>query len=108
MTRSRPAGRRTLSAWKNSPWATCASPAPHPGPAAEAGNYSERPVVHARRDGDQACLLVRAGPDDPVPAGWQAHPVGLEELALAYLREPAAARPGPARGQDTPTSEVTR
>jgi len=78
------------------------------GPAAEAGNYSERPVVHARRDGDQACLLVRAGPDDPVPAGWQAHPVGLEELALAYLREPAAARPGPARGQDTPTSEVTR
>jgi len=78
------------------------------GPAAEAGNYSERLVVHARRDGDQACLLVRAGPDDPVPAGWQAHPVGLEELALAYLREPAAARPGPARGQDTPTSEVTR
>jgi ABC-2 type transport system ATP-binding protein len=43
--------------------------------------------------------------DDPVPPGWEAHPVSLEELVLAYLREPgAAALPGPAREP----SEVTR
>ncbi len=53
-------------------------------------------------------------PHDPVPPGWEAHPVGLEELALAYLREPgAAALPGPARGRALPLetgepSEVTR
>ena len=79
------------------------------GPAAEAGNYAQRPVVHLRRAGPQAHLLVRATADDPVPPGWQAHPVGLEELALGYLREPgAAALPGPGRGRGTQTSEVTK
>ena len=79
------------------------------GPAAGADGYSERPVVHVRRAGAQAHLLVRATADDPVPPGWEAHPVGLEELALAYLREPgAAALPGPARGRDAELSEVTR
>jgi len=73
------------------------------GPAAEADRYAERPVVHIRRAAAQAHLLVRAGADDPVPPGWEAHPVGLEELALAYLREPgAAALPGPARGRALP------
>ena len=72
------------------------------GPAAEADRYTERPVVHVRRAEAHAHLLVRAGPDDPVPPGWEAHPVGLEELALAYLREPgAAALPGPARPAET-------
>jgi hypothetical protein len=58
--------------------------------------------------------LVRVTADDPVPPGWQAHLVGLEELALGYLRGPgAAALPGPDRGQALPlendeTSEVTR
>ena len=62
------------------------------GPAAEADRYAERlSVVHARRGEAQAHLLVRATADEPVPPGWEAHPVGLEELALAYLREPAAA-----------------
>ena len=71
------------------------------GPAAEAATYAERPVVHVRRGEAQAHLLVRATADDPVPPGWEAHPVGLEELALAYLREPgAAALPGPARRRD--------
>ena len=66
-------------------------------------------VVHVRRAEAQAHLLVRATADDPVPPGWEAHPVGLEELALAYLREPgAAALPGPARGRDAEPSEVTR
>ena len=84
------------------------------GPAAEAGNYAGRPVVHLRRDPAHAHLLVRATADDPVPPGWQAHLVGLEELALAYLREPgAAALPGPHCGQALPlgngeTSEVAK
>jgi ABC-2 type transport system ATP-binding protein len=70
------------------------------GPAAEADRYAERPVVHVRRAAAQAHLLVRATAEDPVPPGWEAHPVGLEELALGYLREPgAAALPGPARGR---------
>ncbi len=79
------------------------------GPAAEAERYAERPVVHARRAEAQAHLLVRATADDPVPPRWESHPVGLEELALAYLREPgAAALPGPARGRDAEPSEVTK
>jgi len=84
------------------------------GPAAEAGNYAGRPVMGLRRDPAQAHLLVRATADDPVPPGWQAHLVGLEELALGYLRGPgAAALPGPDRGQALPlendeTSEVTK
>jgi ABC-2 type transport system ATP-binding protein len=79
------------------------------GPAAEADRYAQRPVVHVRRGGAQAHLLVRATAEDPVPPGWEAHPVGLEELTLAYLREPAAAAlPGPARSQDTERAEVTR
>ncbi len=84
------------------------------GPAAEADRYAGRPVVHVRRAAAQAHLLVRATAEDPVPLGWEAHPVGLEELALAYLREPdAAALPGPARGRALPLetgepSEVTK
>src|SRR5215467_2154989 len=84
------------------------------GPAAEVDRYTERPVVHVRRAEAQAHLLVRATADDPVPPGWEAHPVGLEELALGYLREPGAASgPGPARGRARPLetaqpSEVTR
>ena len=71
------------------------------GPAAGADRYSERPVVHVRRAQAQAHLLVRATADDPVPPGFQAHPVGLEELAIAYLREPdAAALPGPTRDRN--------
>jgi ABC-2 type transport system ATP-binding protein len=79
------------------------------GPAAEAGRYAQRPVVHVRRGEAQAHLLVRATADDPVPPGWEAHPVSLEELTLAYLREPgAAALPGPARARDTEPSEVAK
>ena len=78
------------------------------GPAAEAARYAERPVVHAGRAGAQAHLLVRATAADPVPPGWEARPVGLEELALAYLREPgAAAPPAPPRTPDSATA-VTR
>jgi ABC-2 type transport system ATP-binding protein len=79
------------------------------GPAAEVDRYTERPVVHVRRAEAQAHLLVRASVDDPVPPGWEAHPVGLEELAMAYLREPSAGTlPGPARRRHAQPSEVTR
>jgi len=78
------------------------------GPAAEVARYAGQPVVHIRRAEAVAHLLVRASADDPVPPGWEAHPVGMEELALAYLREPgAAALPGPARRRDVQRSQVT-
>jgi ABC-2 type transport system ATP-binding protein len=71
------------------------------GPAADADQHAELTVVHAKRAEAQAHLLVRTGgPADPVPPGWEAHPVSLEELVLGYLREPgAAALPGPARAK---------
>ena len=80
------------------------------GPAAQADGYAERlAVVHARRGEAQAHLLVRTnGRVDPPPPGWEAHRVGLEELTLAYLREPgAAALPGPVSGRAAEPSEVT-
>jgi ABC-2 type transport system ATP-binding protein len=78
------------------------------GPTAGAGQWAEGlSVVHARRGGAQAHLLVRTA--GPVPPGWDAHPVSLEELTLAYLREPgAAALPGPARARDAEPTEVTK
>ena len=79
------------------------------GPAAEADRYAGRPVVHARLAEAQARLLVPAAADDPVPPGWQAHPVSLEELALAYLRESGIpALPGPARGHDAVPPQVRK
>ena len=81
------------------------------GPATDTRRYAERlNVVHARSGAAQANLLVRTnGTTDPVPPGWEAHLVSLEELTLAYLREPgASALPGPARvgadkSRDVPT-----
>jgi ABC-2 type transport system ATP-binding protein len=81
------------------------------GPAAEADLIARQlPVVHARRAEAQAHLLVRtSGPAQAVPPGWETHPVGLEELVLAYLREPsAAALPGPARTRQAEPVEVSR
>jgi ABC-2 type transport system ATP-binding protein len=79
------------------------------GPAAEVDRYAGRTVVHAGRAEAQAHLLVQATADDPVPPGWTARAANLEELALAYLREPGAvALPGQGRDQGTDRSEVTR
>jgi ABC-2 type transport system ATP-binding protein len=80
------------------------------GPAADADRHAGLAVVHERRAEAQAHLLVRTGgPADPVPPGWEAHPVCLEELVLGYLREPgAAALPGPARTKNAEPTEVTR
>jgi ABC-2 type transport system ATP-binding protein len=80
------------------------------GPAADADRWARRlRVVQARRAEAQAHLLVAAdGTADPVPPGWEAHQVGLEELALAYLRAPGAALPGPSLAVATEPTEVTR
>jgi hypothetical protein len=54
-------------------------------------------------------LIRTNGSTDPVPPGWETHPVSLEELTMAYLRESgAAALPGPARGRNAEPSEVTK
>jgi ABC-2 type transport system ATP-binding protein len=68
------------------------------GPAANAAETAAtRTVVRRSLAGKQATLVVR-GPGDHLPAGWSERPLGLEELILAYLREPeASALPGPQR-----------
>jgi ABC-2 type transport system ATP-binding protein len=81
------------------------------GPAAEADRFKGRlSVVHAWRGGAQAHLLIRSdGITEPAPPGWETHPVSLEELTLAHLREPVAATlNGLPLTRDTATAEVTR
>ncbi len=81
------------------------------GPVDQAARYArEWNVVHARGGGSQAHLLVRRnGTSDTVPPGWETHQLSLEELMLAYLREPGArALPGPARSYEIDRSEVRR
>ena len=67
------------------------------GPAREVGQLGPAfEVVHGQGGQAQAHVLARFRPPTPAPDGWQAHPVTLEELVLAYLREPgASALPGP-------------
>ena len=61
------------------------------------------PVVHERRAGRQASLLVRTTHHPAVPAGWQDDPSNLEEIVLSYLRSPdASALPGPDSAAATP------
>jgi hypothetical protein len=44
-----------------------------------------------------------------VPPSWEAHPVSLEELTLAYLRAPASAGlPGQSPLQPTEPAEAAR
>jgi ABC-2 type transport system ATP-binding protein len=81
------------------------------GPASEWERYAQQwNVVRASRAASQAHLVVRCdGTSQTVPAGWEAHSLTLEELALAYLREPgASALPGPARTRDAERSEVSK
>jgi ABC-2 type transport system ATP-binding protein len=56
-------------------------------------------IVSERRGAAQTQLLIRTdGANGAVAPGWDEHAVGLEELALAYLREPnVGALPGPLR-----------
>jgi ABC-2 type transport system ATP-binding protein len=81
------------------------------GPAAEAEEYATRlTVVQARRGEAQAHLLARtSGTADPVPPGWESHPVSLEELVMAYLRSPGVSEPTAlARVQSATPTEATR
>ena len=81
------------------------------GPAAEVDRHATRlRVIQARRAEAQAHLLVRTtGAADPVPPGWEAHRVSLEELVLTYLRAPAGAvPPGPSLVRPTEPTEATR
>jgi ABC-2 type transport system ATP-binding protein len=81
------------------------------GPATGAGRSTRQwHVVHESSAASLVRLLVRYdGACDPVPPGWEARSVTLEELAMAYLREPgAAALPGPARGRGAEPSEVMK
>ena len=68
------------------------------GPTSEVERYGEQwNVVHASKAASQAHLLVRLdNPRAPLPPGWEEHALTLEELTLAYLREPGtAAVPAP-------------
>jgi ABC-2 type transport system ATP-binding protein len=58
------------------------------GPTAETDRYARHfSVIQARRSEVRAHLLVRTTETtDPVPPGWEAHPVTLQELVMAYLR----------------------
>jgi ABC-2 type transport system ATP-binding protein len=81
------------------------------GPASESERYARRwNVVHATSAASLVRLLVRYdGISKAVPPGWDARAVTLEELAMAYLREPgAAAEPGRARGWSAEPSEVAK
>jgi ABC-2 type transport system ATP-binding protein len=81
------------------------------GPAAAAdGLAAQLSVVQAKRAGAQAHLLVRdGGPDDrSVPPGWEPHPVGLEELVLAYLRPAGGPSSGAVPGSRTELTEASR
>lgn len=62
------------------------------GPSSEIERHRRRwNVVHANRGASQARLLVRTdGTSLPLPPRWEAHSLTLEELVLAYLREPGA------------------
>jgi ABC-2 type transport system ATP-binding protein len=69
------------------------------GPAADADRLAGQfAAVQVKRAGAQAHVLVSdGGPGRAVPPGWEPHPVGLEELILAYLR-PAGRGTRPAGG----------
>jgi len=74
------------------------------GPAAQAQRYvNQWDVVHA------SGAAPLAGSSGPAPPGWEAHSLTLEELTLAYLREPEAmALPGPARPHSVDAKERTK
>jgi ABC-2 type transport system ATP-binding protein len=82
------------------------------GPAAQADRLAAQlSPVQDTRAGAQAHLLVRDGraaDERTVPPGWEAHPVSLEEVILAYLRPAGASSLAPAPGARPELTEVTR
>jgi ABC-2 type transport system ATP-binding protein len=67
------------------------------GPAAEADRLAASlPVVSVRRADRQARILARVSDTTLLPARWESHDTNLEEIVLAYLRQPeASSLPGP-------------
>jgi len=60
-------------------------------PSADQLHGVEGDVIESSTAGPQTHRLVRlAAPETPLPPGCEARPVGIEELALAYLRETTA------------------
>jgi ABC-2 type transport system ATP-binding protein len=57
------------------------------GPRVAADPDRSATVIEAVHSDRQTTLLVRDGAIPAMP-GWQAHPIGLEDLVLAYLRRP--------------------
>jgi ABC-2 type transport system ATP-binding protein len=61
------------------------------GPTEELDSISGQfSVVHVQSAGRRSHLLVQTSEVLELPSGWERHEVGLEELVLAYLREPYA------------------
>jgi ABC-2 type transport system ATP-binding protein len=58
------------------------------GPRVAADPDRSDSVIEAVHSDRQTTMLVRGGAALTMP-GWQAHPIGLEDLVLAYLRRPA-------------------
>ena len=67
------------------------------GPRVATGPDQSETVIEAVHSDRHTTLLVRDGAA-PVMPGWQAHPLGLEDLVLAYLRRPALAGGGAVNG----------
>jgi len=81
------------------------------GPDVEADGYAESlDVVHALHSKAKTQLLIRTnGSVNTVPPNWNVRPITLEELAMAYLREPdAASLPGPSHVQLPEPTEVAQ
>ena len=94
-------GRRPARQPPHADWPRRRGGQPSPGSCmrCRSGGPRHRPI----------CWSAASGPVDPVPPGWEAHPVSLEELVLAYLRAPAGAvPPGPSLVQRTEPTEATR
>jgi ABC-2 type transport system ATP-binding protein len=65
-------------------------------------------IVETQRAGRHAQLIVRVSKQTQLPDGWELSHISLEELVLAYLREPSASRlPGPLGLVDRDTEEMT-
>ena len=81
------------------------------GPTAELDQHATRlRIVQTQRGAAESHMLIRTnGRTDGVARGWEARPVSLEELTLAYLSEPnMTALPGPQRATKPQAIEVTR
>ena len=71
--------------------------------------HGQLPVIHVQLAGRRAQLFVRMTDGSALPSGWERDDVTLEEVVLAYLREPSAASlPGPIGIAATRAGEMTR